>query len=143
MLRLAFITVLLVFMVSAGGLFLWSQSSAEQPNKLASSYTMEEMYQMAISFKKVRLEKEIDDISHYLKAAEFKGYVAAALDFAAMIQDKKIAECARKYAVNDIAIRTAILITSGPLDRSKSSDASSILLDLRFACDESGWKEAK
>ena len=37
---------------------------------------MEEMHQITNSFKKVRLEKKVDDISHYLNVTEFKGYVA-------------------------------------------------------------------
>jgi hypothetical protein len=116
-----------------------SQASAEQ---FAWSYTMEEMYQMATSFKNVSPEKELENISQYLDASEFKGYVAAALDSAAMNQDKKLAECARKHPVNVIAMRTAILITGAPLDRSRESGPS-VLLSIHFACDESGWKKNK
>lgn len=118
-----------------------SHAAAEEPRRFVWSYTMEEMYQMATFFKNIRSEKGLEDVSQYLKASEFKGYVAAILDNSTN-QDKTLTECARKYPVNDIAMRTAIVITSNPLDRSQMS-AITVHVAIRFACEESTWKKNK
>ena len=119
----------------------WSSVvGAEHPTRVWS-YTMQEMYEMATYFKQIRTGKELDDITKYVKAAEFKGYVAAILDNTSN-DDQSLVACARKYPVNDIAMRTAITLTSNPLDRSQMS-AIAIHVAVRFACDDSVWKKEK
>jgi len=115
--------------------------ATDQP-KHVWSYTMEEMYQMAIYFKQIGHAQKVDDILEAgLKAAEFRGYIAALLDDSNN-QNPKVTECARKYSVNEIAMRTAIVLTSNPLDRSALS-VIAVRVALQFACDESTWKKTR
>ena len=97
---------------------------------------------MATFFKNIRSGKGLEDISQYRKASEFKGYVAGILDEGSRTQDKIVIECVRKFSVNDIAMRIAIVITSNPLDRSGVSHVA-VVLGIVFACDESNWKKNK
>lgn len=103
----------------------------------AWSYSMQEMYERAqILRAAVEKKKSPTDVADLvetsMKAAEFKGYIAASLDRA---QDKDVQECAKVLPVNDIAYRTAVLITSNPLDRSGLALAS-ILASLKLVCDQ-------
>ena len=103
----------------------------------AWSYTNTEMYQMATNFRKIRAGKELKDIKDYLKASEFKGYVAAILD-----DSNKYNKCTRKHVVNDIALRAAVMITSIPLNRSGIA-ATRVHIAVLYACDEKIWKKKK
>lgn len=116
------------------GFLLMGQSWATEK---VWSYSMEEMYQMATYFRSIREGKELDGIDKYLKATEFKGYVASVLD-----NSENYNECTKKHPVNDIVGRTALVITSNPLDRSNIA-ALNVLLGLFFACDESNWNKDK
>lgn len=97
------------------------------------SYSMEEMYQMASYFRAIREGKDLEGSEQYIRAAEFKGYISASLDYS---NDFNL--CAKSHSVNDIAMRTALVITSNPLDRSNIS-AINVIVSLHFACDESNW----
>ena len=110
---------------------------ADAEKQFVHSYSMEEMYSMATYYKAMREGEELDDLQKYMKAAEFRGYVAAALDEASS-QDNEIKQCVRTMRVNDIAHRAAVVITSIELDRSAMSPLS-VNLGIRFACDESRW----
>ena len=126
-------------------IFCWSSVlSAEVPQR-AWSYTMQEMYEMATYFKQIRTGKKMDDVTMVkaaIMAGEFKGYVAAILDNSSNTTNQDLMACAKKYPINDIAMRTAITLTSNPLDRSQMS-AIAIHVAVRFACDDSVWKKEK
>jgi len=112
-------------------MFLIMAAFTTQPlaaNKVFS-YTAEEMYQMATSFKSIQEGKELS-ASEVLKASEFKGYIASILD-----NSNDYDDCARKLPVNIIAGRTAIVITSVPLDRSDIA-VLEVLGGLSFACEK-------
>lgn len=107
----------------------------------AWSYTMEEMYDRAASYKLVAEGTVPKDTKGMMeaavKAAEFKGYVAATLDNG---NTDRHDACAKRLPVDVIARRTAILITSTPLDRSQVA-AAVISLTILYACDESSWRK--
>ena len=111
--------------------------SQASENKKVFSYSMEEMYQRATYFRQMREGKDLDSADKYLKAAEFKGYIASLLDYS-----EDYNQCAIKYPVNDIAMRTAIIISSNPLNRSNIASIN-VLVGLSFACDESKWNKWK
>jgi cytochrome c oxidase assembly factor CtaG len=128
-------------LVLLSAVLCWSSVVGADAPTRAWSYTMQEMYEMATYFKQIRTGKELDDTTKYVKAAEFKGYVAAILDSTSNTNQILIA-CAKKYPVNDIAMRTAITLTSNPLDRTQMS-AIAINVAVRFACDDSFWVKEK
>ncbi len=120
--------------------FSWTTSAAGENQPFVHSYTMEEMYGMALSFRKIRQGEELEGIQEYMKAAEFRGYVAAVLD-ASSSQHNEISRCARRMPVNDIAYRTAVMMTSSELDRAALSPIY-LNMAIQFACDESNWGSA-
>jgi hypothetical protein len=101
----------------------------------AWSYTMQDMYERAQSLKivveKKKLPTEMEAlVETSMKAAEFKGYVAALLDTGEDATDK---DCAKVLPVNDLAYRTAALMTRDPLDRSRLAVVK-VLITLRYIC---------
>ena len=101
----------------------------------AWSYTMEEMYEMALVYKQVIKGKPPDTtqgdwLMKYIQAGEFRGYVAAILD-----TTDRFNECAKRIRLNDIVWRTAELLTNIPLNRS-SNTCGAMYIAIAFACEE-------
>lgn len=110
---------------------------AEETRRHVYSYTMEEMYSMATHYKALARGENFDDIRHYMDAAEFRGYVGAALDQVSEKYDD-MHQCVQRMRVTDIAQRVASLVTSVELDRSMMSPIS-VHTGIRVACDKSYW----
>ena len=101
------------------------------------SYTIEDMYQMASYYIDVSRGKKLSNTNDYIKAGEFRGYVASMLDNSnyLLAPDNYLDECKKNNSVNAVALRTATAINEVPLDRSKSKDsASAALASLTIAC---------
>ena len=100
-------------------LFLMAVGPADAAS-VVWSYTMEEMYDRAVSYKLVMEGKAPTDLNSAMlvveKSGEFKGYIAGFLD--QMPDDSLFGDCARKLPVGEISRRAAIVMTSAPLDRS-------------------------
>lgn len=121
-----------------------SQAFSQDP---VPSYTPEQLRENATSFLAVRERKQSLTAEIRIRAAEFKGYVAGALDartgeFDRKGADPKLSECVRRKPVEVIAHRTAVGITSQPLNRSLPAPAN-LGISLYLACDDSMWTSAK
>jgi hypothetical protein len=121
--------------------FSSAHSIGQDRKSLAWSYTLEELHLRAQAFMKIReLSKKSDgDLSTALMAGEFKGYVAAVVDGGAN-KNPELENCAKKNTVNEIAVRTAILLTAMPFDRSGIA-AARIHLAVLMACDEETFEK--
>src|SRR5690606_9907261 len=86
-----------------------------QADDFVQTYTPEQFREMAIYYKQILEGKEFETVEPALKAMEFKGYVAGALDNRE--RDSKLNECARRNTLAVIAARTASVFASTPLDR--------------------------
>lgn len=99
---------------------------------------MEEIYERARALKKV-LSKDFPEDSVALldlsiKAAEFSGYVAGTID-QQEFDEHRLVECSHRNTLTVIAGRTAAVLTSIPLDRSKPAGLA-VLLAIHYACDD-------
>ena len=119
---------------------LLSTNALAEKTDIVQSYTMEEMYEMAELYKQISINKPLgDDFSflQFMKAGQFRGYVASQLDFSTNV-DKTLVDCAKRRSLNFIAYRMASLITSFPLDRS-SMPLAAMAFSIHYACDDSKW----
>lgn len=117
-------------------LLLLSTHAFAEKTDIVQSYTMEEMYDMAELYKSVSMQKPLDDFQ-YIIAGQFRGYVAALLD-SSINRDKTMVDCAKRRSLNFIAYRTALMITSVPLDRS-ALPITAMFHSVNYACDDSKW----
>jgi hypothetical protein len=106
------------------------------------SYTAEEIYDRADAYKRIGQDRasreQLAFIKDAIKAAEFKGYVAHALDEGNRI--KTFNDCARRLTLSDITRRAAAVLTSTPLDRA-SNAAVEVATAILFGCDDSNFKK--
>jgi hypothetical protein len=133
----------LILLILMGGLVPFTAF----PLDPVPSYTAEELRENARSFLMVREKKQPLTAEAALHAMEFKGYVAGILDAGTGLYDPKnpdakLAECARRKSVGDIAHRVAVLITTGPLDRSIPAPWQ-LGISLYAACDDAAWTSPK
>ena len=63
-------------------------------------------------------KKDLDNEYPYMRAGQFRGYVAAILDLS-VNQSNTLVDCAKKRSLNFIVYRVTLAITGVPLDRSK------------------------
>lgn len=124
-------------------LFLLSSHAFAEKTDIVQSYTMEETYEMAELYKSMSTNKPLGDSNYidYVKAGQFRGYVAALLD-SSINTNKMIVDCAKRRSLNFIAYRVAKLITMDPLDRSRLP-ITSMLISVMYACDDSKWTTNK
>lgn len=102
------------------------------------TYTPEQFREMALYYKQILDGKEFETAEPTLKAMEFKGYVAGALDNRE--RNSNLNECVRRNTLAIIAARTASVYASTPLDRGIPA-ATTFWVALHFACDEETWKK--
>jgi hypothetical protein len=103
--------------LAALAFLVWfSHPVAGNTKEFAQSYTSDEMHQMAALYKRVVEGELLEHLDQYFMAFQFRGYVAAALDHLS-IGSEQINECARRYSLNHIAARSAVLIDSTLSDK--------------------------
>ena len=129
-----------LFCIFASAFLPFSPSAYADPAKprITPPYSMEEIYVRAEALKTILLQKFPDDTVAMLelsnKAAEFRGYVAGTID-QQEIDDPVLVECTRRHTLQAIAGRTAAVLTSIPLDRSKAAGLG-VLLAIHYACND-------
>ena len=116
-------------------------ASATERGARVWSYTPEEMRNAARAYVAMRNSPDPNDFESILKAGEFKGYIAGLIDMHAS-KDQAIEACARRLSVNDLAGRSALLISAAPLDRSSLAVAAT-LVALRMSCDDKNFLDGK
>lgn len=96
------------------------------------SYSVKEMYQMAMYYRQIQEGKELRDIKSQFLAMEFRGYIAGLLEGEGK-------ECVKKHSRDEITFRAAVIATQDSFDSEKTK--LNVRYALFFACDDSIWKK--
>ena len=119
----------------AVSLVLLSDASYAGVDQRLSTYKMEEMYELAKSYRdSVEKTSRPTNAAAAKKGDAFKTYVAAMLD--AESDTTRYKDCGKHVRLNDIAYRAAVMITSFPLDPSQNA-ADSVSIALVIGCSRS------
>jgi hypothetical protein len=119
-------------------LFICSIIFAKDYPKVLSLYSNMEVREMANAYKAIANRSEsfdpVENIDVLMKSNEFRGYVIGTLE-----SQETLLKCAKSKSIKEIAYKSAVQILNFE-PNSITPSAMTIYTGVRFACDDSMWK---